>query len=245
MNADAATSPASHRRVAVLQSNYIPWKGYFDIIRDADLFVFYDDLQFTKNDWRNRNQVKAVRGCEWISVPVGDSIDRLICDVEITDSTWQAKHWRTLQQNYSRSPHFGRYREYFEHVYLGRRWTNLSELNHSLIRHIAKEFLGINTAFADSRDYQVSGQKLDRLFDLVVKSGAKSYISGPSARDYMVPERFERAGIELVWKDYSGYPSYPQRFPPFEHKVSVVDLLFNVGPESPYYIWGWREIHSL
>jgi len=229
------------KRVAVLQSNYVPWKGYFDIMRDVDLFIFYDDRQFTKNDWRNRNQIKAASGPEWLTIPVGDAIDRLICDVAIANESWQAKHWRTLQQNYGRCPHFARYREYFADVYLGRRWTNLSELNQTLIRHIAREFLGLRTEFADSRDYAATGQKLDRLLDLVVQSGATTYVSGPSAKEYIVAERFNQAGIDLVWKDYAGYPPYPQRFPPFEHKVSILDLLFNCGPEAPHYIWGWRE----
>jgi len=229
------------KRVAVLQSNYGPWKGYFDIVRDVDLFIFYDDRQFTKNDWRNRNQIKAASGPEWLTIPVGDAIDRLICDVAIANPAWQAKHWRTLQQNYGRCPHFARYRAYFEEVYLGRRWTNLSELNQTLIRHIAREFLGLRTEFADSRDYATRGQKLDRLLDLVVQSGATTYVSGPSAKYYIVPERFNEAGIDLVWKDYAGYPPYPQRFPPFEHRVSILDLLFNCGPEAPRYIWGWRE----
>jgi hypothetical protein len=229
------------KRVAVLQSNYLPWKGYFDIIRDADLFIFYDDRQFTKNDWRNRNLIKTARGSEWLTVPVGDAIDRLICDVVMVNPSWQAKHWRTLQQNYSRCPHFASYREYFEDIYLGRQWSNLSDLNQTLIKHIAREFLGIRTEFADSRSYDVAGDKLDRLLDLAVKSGATRYVSGPSAKEYIVAEEFEQLGIELVWKDYAGYPPYPQRFPPFDHRLSVVDLLFNCGPESPHYIWGWRE----
>jgi len=106
---------------------------------------------------------------------------------------------------------------------------------------IAREFLGLRTVFADSRDYAATGQKLDRLLDLVVQSGATTYVSGPSAKEYIVAERFNQAGIELVWKDYAGYPPYPQRFPPFEHKVSILDLLFNCGPQAPHYIWGWRE----
>jgi hypothetical protein len=146
-----------------------------------------------------------------------------------------------LQQAYGRCPYFSSYREYFEHVYLGQRWTHLSQLNQSLTRHIAREFLGLRTRFGDSREYALAGQKLDRLLDLVVQSGATSYVSGPTAKDYIAPERFAHAGIELSWKDYIGYPEYPQRFPPFEHRVSVLDLLFNVGPEAPYYIWGWRQ----
>ncbi len=165
-------SPAPGPRVAVLQSNYIPWKGYFDIANSVDLFIFYDDLQFTKNDWRNRNRIKAANGPEWITIPVGQDLHRLICDVELEDPTWQSKHWRTLQQNYGRCAHFSRYKAYLEELYLGRRWANLSELNQSLIRHIAYEFLGSRTEFADSRKWTLQGQKLDRLLDLVVQSGA-------------------------------------------------------------------------
>jgi WbqC-like protein family len=231
-------------RVAILQSNYIPWKGYFDIAHDVDVFIFYDDLQFTKNDWRNRNKIKTPRGTEWLTIPVGDDIGRLVCEVAIGNPSWQAKHWRTLQQNYGRCPHFARYREYFQYVYMGRQWKNLSELNHNLIKHIAREFLGLRTVFGDSREYDISGRKLDRLLELAVKAGATAYVSGPSAKEYIVAERFEQAGIELVWKDYAGYPTYSQRFAPFEHSVSILDLLFNCGPESPHYIWGWREVCS-
>ncbi len=231
---------ATTKRVAVLQSNYIPWKGYFDIIHDVDLFIFYDDLQFTKNDWRNRNRIKAATGTEWITIPVGQDTNRLICEVQLKDNAWQAKHWRTLQQVYGRCPFFGLYRSYFEDVYLGRIWTNLSELNQSLIRHISCEFLGLKTMFADSRSWALRGQKLDRLLDLLVQSGATSYLSGPAAKDYIEVERFERVGITLGWKSYTGYPEYSQRFPPFEHGVSILDLLFNTGPEAAQHIWGWR-----
>lgn len=228
------------RRVAILQSNYIPWKGYFDIIHDVDLFVFYDCVQFTPRDWRTRNKIKTATGLQWITVPVGNDRNRRICDVTIPSADWQAKHWATLRQNYGKCPHFERYRPWLEHVYLGTQWTSLSDLNRATIQHIAREFLGITTAFADSRDYAAEGQKLDRLLDLVRKTGATSYLSGPAARDYIVPERFEALGVNLVWKDYLGYPEYPQRFPPFEHGVTILDLLFNVGPEAPWYIWGWR-----
>jgi len=229
------------KRVAILQSNYIPWKGYFDIIQQVDLFIFYDDVQYTKSDWRNRNKIKTDKGAEWVSVPVGDDNNRLICEVVIGNPAWQIKHWRSLQQNYGRSPYFDRYRSYFEHVYLGQQWTSLSALNQALIKHIAREFLGIVTEFADSRRWQVHGHKMDRLLELAMQSGATTYLSGPSAKDYIDPERFQKAGIYLEWMSYAGYPEYPQRFPPFEHGVSILDLLFNVGPDSPWYIWAWRN----
>lgn len=229
------------KTVVILQSNYIPWRGYFDLIHDADLFIFYDDVQFTKNDWRNRNKIKTTQGAEWITVPVGTDKDRLICEVAIKDASWQVKHWKTIQHNYGKCPHFGRYQAFFEDVYLVRKWINLSELNQHLICTISRDLLGIPTEFRDSRGFHASGHKLDRLLELVTKAGADRYISGPAAKDYIEPSRFADAGIDLVWKDYSGYPEYPQRFPPFEHGVSILDLLFNVGPDAPWYIWGWRD----
>jgi hypothetical protein len=229
------------KKIAVIQSNYIPWKGYFDIIHDVDLFVFYDDVQYTKNDWRNRNKVKTAQGLCWLTIPVGSREDRLICEVEIVDSSWNKKHWETIKQSYSKTPYFKQYQDFFEFIYLKTNWTNLSMLNQFLVKTISKEFLGIKTDFKDSREYHAEGQKLERLTDLLVKVGAKSYVSGPTAKSYIDENRFIDAGIELVFKDYSGYPEYPQFFPPFEHAVSILDLLFNCGPATPYYIWGWRE----
>lgn len=229
------------KTVVVLQSNYIPWKGYFDLVHDADEFIFYDDVQFTKSDWRNRNKIKTPQGAEWITVPTGTDKDRMICEVEIQDASWQAKHWKTIRHNYAKCAHFSRYQSFFEDIYLNRKWTNLSELNQYLIRTISRDFLAIDIEFRDSREYHASGRKLERLLELVTKAGADRYISGPAAKDYIEPGRFADAGIELVWKDYSGYPEYPQRFPPFEHGVSILDLLFNVGPDAPRYIWGWRD----
>lgn len=229
------------KTVVVLQSNYIPWKGYFDLINDSDEFIFYDDLQYTKGDWRNRNKIKAPGGPAWITIPVGPDIDRLICEVELKDASWQRKHWKTLLGNYQGCSHFKDYRAFFEDFYLGNRWLNLAEMNQHLIRNISKEYLGIKTNFRDSREYALIGKKQDRLLELLNKAGAKQYVSGPAAKTYIDPIRFEATGIELVWKDYLGYPEYSQRFPPFEHGVSILDLLFNVGPDAPWYIWGWRK----
>lgn len=229
------------KSVAVLQSNYIPWKGYFDIIHDVDLFVFYDDLQYTRADWRNRNRVKTANGVQWLTIPVGADLRRLIFEVEINDHSWQEKHWETLRHAYGKCAHFARYRPFFEDIYRGRTWRALSELNQHLITSISRDLLAIGAEFQDSRAYQGTGQKLDRLMDIVAKTGATRYVSGPSAQSYIDPARFATAGIELAWKDYAGYPEYPQRFPPFDHQVTILDLLFNVGPDAPWYIWGWRD----
>lgn len=229
------------KKVAVIQSNYIPWKGYFDIIHDVDQFIFYDDVQFTKNDWRNRNKIKTVNGLAWLTIPVGKRIDRLICEVEMVDDDWRKKHWATVQQAYSRAPYFYVYRDFFEYVYREAQWSNLSSLNHFLISQISREFLGIQTEFRDSREFQAEGEKLDRLIDLLKKTGASLYVSGPSAQAYINADEFQKAGIELIYKDYSGYPEYQQLYPPFEHGVSILDLLFNCGPSAPDFIWGWRS----
>lgn len=150
-----------------------------------------------------------------------------------------------LKQNYSKTPCFKSFKDCFEQFYLGREWTNLSEMNQYLIRMISQDILGIKTEFRDSRDFNAQGHKLERLLDLLVKTGAEYYVSGPSASDYIDEDQLTEVGIELHYKDYSGYPEYPQFFPPFEHGVTILDLLFHCGPDAPYYIWGWRETMKL
>jgi hypothetical protein len=228
------------KRVAVIQSNYVPWKGYFDLVHAVDLFIFHDDLQYTKNDWRNRNKIKTPEGLKWLTIPVGTDEHRLICEVQMRDSAWQKAHWNQINANYRGAPHFKRYEAFFEDVYLGRTWSNLSDLNQFLVQSIARDFLGARTEFADSRAFAPVGAKQDRLLDLLKKAGASWYLSGPAAKDYIEPARFASAGIELAWQSYAGYPEYPQQFAPFEHGVSVLDLLFNTGPDAADFIWGWR-----
>ncbi len=238
---ESRNSVSKARTVAVIQSNYIPWKGYFDIINDADLFVFYDDVQYTKNDWRNRNLIKTPAGVEWITIPVGKDEHRLICEVQIRDDSWARRHWTTLQRHYHDAPHFNRYKPFFEDVYLGRKWDNLSTLNQYLTKVIAREFLGISTEFVDSRVFRPQGCRLGRLLDLLERVCATSYISGPSAKAYIDPQIFAERQIELRWKDYSDYPEYFQLYPPFVHQVTILDLLFNVGADASWYIWGHRR----
>jgi hypothetical protein len=225
----------------VLQSNYIPWRGYFDLIHDVDTFVFYDDVQYTKGDWRNRNYLKTEKGRELLSIPVGSRLDRKICEVAPADSRWQARHWKSITQYYARAPWFAQYRKFFEDFYLGRSWSYLSELNRYLIEWISKEVLGCTTRFLDSRSYELTGARSERLLQLLQRVGAKNYVSGPSARSYIDMDAFSAAGIDVQFKDYSGYPQYPQFYPPFIGEVSVLDLLFHRGPQSPESIWGWRD----
>jgi len=226
------------RRVAVLQSNYLPWKGYFDIIHRVDVFVFYDDVQYTKNDWRNRNRIKTPQGSQWLTVPVGASLDRLVCDVTIPDVHWQQKHYKTLTQCYARAPHFDLLAGFLQDTFLEQQWQSLSQLNQHLIRTISRDFLNITTEFRDSREFAPDGRKADRLLDLLQKMKAEHYLSGPSARGYIDEAAFNAAGIQLEYMDYGHYAEYPQLFPPFDHYVSVLDLLFMTGRDAPQMIWG-------
>jgi len=222
--------PPRTERVAILQSNYIPWKGVFDMIARVDRFVFHDDLQYTKGDWRNRNRIKTPQGTQWLTIPCGSSEKRLICEVELRDSRWQRQHFDRLRQNYARTPHFERYRPWLEDVYLGTTWTNLSELNQTLTRRIATELLGFDhVTFDDSRRFGLTSHKAERVIDLLEAAGASHYLSGPAARDYLDESAFAARGIALEWMDYDGYPEYEQPHPPFDHAVTVLDLLFCVG----------------
>ncbi|MBQ6342909.1 MAG: WbqC family protein [Anaerolineaceae bacterium] len=225
------------KKIAVLQSNYIPWKGYFDIIHDVDEFIFYDEVQFTKNDWRNRNRILTNTGLQWLTIPTTGSITQTIDEVSTAGSQWQRKHYNTLLTYYSKAPFFSKYRAFLEDFYFEHEWTNLSQLNRYLIVHISQDFLGIKTKFSDSRNYYSAGSGHEKLLSLLKSAGAEYYVSGPAAKSYIQAEDYEKAGIELHWKDYSKYPEYPQLHKPFSHNVTILDLLFNTGDDAPNYIW--------
>ncbi len=224
------------KNVAILQSNYIPWKGYFDIIRKSDLFIFHDDLQYTKGDWRNRNKIKTNKGTEWLTIPCGSSENRMICEVKITDLKWQKEHWNKIVQHYKQAPFFNEYSSFFEPFYLDHHWEFLSELNQKIIVQISKEILNLKTDFDDSRNYSLTMRKQERVIELLKKCDATDYISGPAAKNYLSEETLLKNGIKVHWMDYNHYPEYHQLFPPFEHQVSILDLIFNEGPAALSYL---------
>ncbi len=223
------------KKVAILQSNYIPWKGYFDLIAAVDEFIIYDDMQFTKNDWRNRNIIKTPKGCEWISVPVGQDIRRRIRDVELPNKPWQNKHWKTLEMNYTRAAHFEEIAQIFGPIYLQRQFTHLSELNRVFIEKVCN-YLGITTKISCSWDYKLIVGRTERIVDLCVQAGCTEYVSGPAAKNYIVDPLFTESGIKLKWFDYGDYPEYPQLWGEFAHGVTILDLLFNCGNKAPQYM---------
>lgn len=219
------------KKVAIIQSNYIPWKGYFDVIASVDEFIVYDDVQFTKNDWRNRNKIKTPKGIEWITIPVGQDIGRCIRDVKLINNRWQIKHWKTLESNYGKAKYFNEIARVLKPLYLDNNYATLSEVNISFIRAICK-YLQIKTKISNSVDYKLIEGKNERLVDLCIQAKATEYVSGPAAKDYLNEELFKLNGIDLSWADYSGYSEYDQLWGEFKHEVSILDLLFNCGQTS-------------
>lgn len=221
------------KKVAILQSNYLPWKGYFDLIAAVDEFILYDDVQYTRRDWRNRNQIKTPQGLQWLTVPVQvrGKFYQKIRDTQIDGHEWALAHWKALLQNYRRAPHFQVIAEWLEPLYLEQQDTHISQLNRRLIEAVCS-YLGIKTIIRNSWDYALHDGKTECLAGLCQQAGGQDYVSGPSAKDYLEDKVFQDMGIQLTWFDYNGYPEYPQLWGRFAHNVSIVDLLFNCGPEA-------------
>ncbi len=221
--------------VSVLQSNYIPWKGYFDIIAMSDVFVLYDDVQYTRRDWRNRNLIKTRDGLKWLTIPVVQyDYHQLICDTKIADEKWKRKHIGTLQMNYSKAPFFNDYKDILFELY-NYETDSLSELNRHFIEAICK-ILGITTRIIDSRSLHLTGDKQQRLIQACKKLEADTYLSGPAAKSYIDENEFAVNDLNLEWMDYSNYKEYHQLFPPFEHGVTILDLIFNEGENARNYL---------
>ena len=225
------------KRVAILQSNYIPWKGYFDIIASVDEFIIFDDAQYTKNDWRNRNLIKTPQGLAWLTIPVlisGASL-QTIREARIANQTWATNHWKTLVQNYRNAPHFNEISNWLEPIYFSETHTHISKINTLLIKSITG-FLGIETKITSSRDYRLAEGKNERLIHLCRQSNASKYVTGPAAASYLDEKMFEQEGISVEWFDYRGYPEHPQLWGEFHHNVSILDLLFNCGHQAALYM---------
>lgn len=233
----AESSLKASKRVAILQSCYIPWKGYFDLINMVDEFILYDDMQYTRRDWRNRNKIKTKDGLQWLTIPVEvtGKYHQAIKDTAIADDQWRKNHFLQLQNSYGKAAFFKSFADPLKELYLGTPARMLSEVNLRFLTVIC-QMLGIKTRISWSMDYQLVDGKTERLVDLCRKTGGTEYISGPAARDYIDPLLFEAAAVKLSYIDYSGYPVYEQFHPPFEHGVTVLDLLFHTGPEAHKYM---------
>lgn len=221
------------KKVAILQSNYIPWKGYFDMIAAVDELIIFDDMQYTRRDWRNRNRIKTPQGIQWLSVPVKvkGKYYQSIRETELENSNWNEVHWKTLKHNYQKAPCFNEIASWLEPLYLQNSCSHISVLNQNFIKAICN-YLGIQTKITNSGDYNLVDGKTERLVSLVMQAGGGEYISGTAAQDYIQKSVFDEQSIKLTWFDYDNYPEYQQLWGDFEHKVSILDLLFNCGEYS-------------
>lgn len=217
-------------KVAIIQSSYIPWRGYFDIIDDVDLFIFYDDVQYSRGSWRNRNRIKTDRGLAWITVGVNYSFPQRICDTQVNYLTdWHVQHSKLLYKWYNTAPYFSLYYDEIVSL-LNTRFATISQLNKWFCAW-AMGKLRIDTPVRCSTEFRCEGQRTERLISLLKQVSATSYVSGPTAKGYIDPAMFRCNDIGLEYKAYD-YPEYLQLYDGFEGAVSVLDLLFNVGPNS-------------
>ena len=225
------------KKVAIVQSNYIPWKGYFDLISSVDEFVLYDDAQYTRRDWRNRNRIKTPQGVRWLTVPVKakGNYHQPIRDIEIDGTRWAENHWNILTQSYRRADHFREIANWLEPLYLEGVPKRLSDLNRKFIHKIC-DYLNITTKITDTGEYNLDGDRSERLANICKQSGATHYVSGPSARNYMKTSIFEEEGLNVIWFNYDKYPCYPQLWGDYVSSVSIIDLLFNCGMNSRKYM---------
>lgn len=207
------------------------------MIAHVDEFILYDDAQYTKHDWRNRNQIKTPQGRQWLTVPVHvkGKFDQKIREAEIQGADWSCRHWKTLFGNYRRAPFFSEIADWLEPLYMEMTFTHISTLNRNLIEAICA-YMGIETTISNSWDYRLACGRSERLLDLCLQAGATEYVSGPSAKNYLDERLFREQGIQVTWFDYDGYPEYPQLWGEFSHGVTVLDLLFNCGRSAPDYM---------
>lgn len=221
------------KKVAIVQSNYIPWKGYFHMINFVDEFILFDDMQYTRRDWRNRNDIKTPNGLLRLSVPVktkGKYFQK-IKDTEIDGKSWAKEHWTSIMHNYKKAPYFDEISSWLRPLFLDHEHTNISELNELFLKAIC-DYLNITTSITRSSQYEIKEGKTERLVNICIQADANEYISGHAAKIYMEPHIFSDNNIKLSWFDYPDYPQYPQLWGDFIHNVSIIDLLFNCGKSS-------------
>lgn len=232
-----------NRTVLITQSNYLPWRGYFESFRQADQVVLLDSVQFTRRDWRNRNKIKTPQGAAWISIAVENKgrFAQSIDETRIADPAWADTHRRAISLAYRRAAHFSTVWPWLDDLLASvAQMPLLTDVNEALLRGICSR-LGIATPICRCtdllpRDVMSGMDPSERLAALAEKVSAARYVSGPAAKAYLDHEPFARRGIEVGWADYSGYPEYQQLWGPFEPAVSIVDLMLNLGEEAPQYL---------
>jgi hypothetical protein len=226
------------KRIAISQSNYIPWKGYFYVIGSVDEFVLYDEVQYTKRDWRNRNVIKTDRGLAWLSIPVQvkGRYSQRVDETIVAELGWASSHWGKIQQAYSPARYFDAVAPAFASYYAAVERTRLSDINRDLIQ-LVMDVAGLRTPLRWSSDFPIeTSDRTDRLVSICRQADAHEYWTGPAAKAYLDETRFEQAGISVHYVDYSGFAEYDQLYGEFIHHVSVLDVLFNAGPDVSHLL---------
>jgi hypothetical protein len=228
---------SQEKRVAIVQSNYVPWRGYFDLIASVDEFVLLDDVQYTRRDWRNRNRIKTEQGTRWLTIPVEVSgrYTQTIDEARIAEPAWAEQHWSIVRQSYREAAGFEATARFVETLFDSVPGPLLSDVNRHFLAAIC-ERLGIDTPLTRSQDYAAVGAKTTRLLDICRKADASTYVSGPSAREYFEEDAFAVEGIAVEWFEYGPYPEYEQVHPPFDARVSILDTLLCTGQAAAEHV---------
>ena len=220
------------KKILITQSNYIPWKGYFESIDMVDEFIIYDEMQYTRRDWRNRNIIKTSNVPLWLTIPVkskGNYFQK-INKIQVANNQWASKHWKSIETNYKNTEYWHLLASFIKGLFeRANEMTYLSEINFFFISQIC-DLLGINTSFKRSNDFELADEKTTRLVKICLDTNATDYYTGPAAKKYINVNEFDKFGINVHFHNYSGYPIYDQPHPPFEHHVSIIDSILCMGP---------------
>ena len=221
------------KKISISQSNYIPWKGYFDLINRVDEFILYDDAQYTRRDWRNRNKIKTSNGTQWLTIPVDvkGKYFQKINETKISDKGWAVNHWQQIKQNYAKAKNFKKYKDIFEELYLSCKEEYLSEINHKFIIAI-NQILEIKTKIRFSSEFEIYGDQTEKLINICKQCNTTVYISGPAAKTYFDEQLAKKENIQIKWMNYDNYKEYEQLYPPFEHGVTILDLILNTDAKK-------------
>jgi hypothetical protein len=223
-------------KVIITQSNYIPWKGYFTTMRKATHLVVYDSMQYTKRDWRNRNKLITKNGPTWLSIPVKvkGKYYQKINETEVSDLNWAKDHWNFIETNYKKAPFFNEYAEIFKNIYVNQTSNMLTDINVYFLKTIIN-LLNIDIKIIDSRDFNLIGDKTEKLVNICKELEADEYFTGPAAKEYMVEELFIKNNIKVTYYNLEGFKEYKQLWNGFDHHVSILDMFFNLGPGTINY----------
>lgn len=224
-------------KVSIHQPQYLPWLPYFMKIEESDLFILLDTVDFQKNGLQNRNQIKTAQGPHWLTVPVKQKLGQKICDVEINNAVnWRYKHWQTIQQCYKKAAVFKSHEQELNALYL-QEWTGLNELNSELLMLMLR-WMNIRTPMIRSSQMMATGNASELVLNLCLEAKATVYISGVGGKNYLVPDAFKRAGVEIDYRPSVLPGEYPQLFPQagsIAH-LSALDIILNCGSAWRNYI---------